>query len=195
MFKTPLPLILILATAVSASAADAITAQISYAANLKSGDSYVNLTNAGSVDGTDPAGDICANIYVFAEDQQLISCCSCQLTPNHLQTLSVENDLVANRLTPGMPIGITTLLLPTSGTTCDATAPGPQANGLLAWSTTAHVMTGSTLAMTETRFLDTTLSTTELTKITGLCQWIETAGSGYGICGPCRVGAAGASKQ
>ena len=95
--------------------ADAV--QVGYAANLGAGDSVVNLTSAGTVDGFDPAGDICANVYVFAEDQQLIACCTCPLTPNHLKTLSAQKDLISNTLTPGVPIGITTMLV--------ASYPGP----------------------------------------------------------------------
>src|SRR5271169_5250248 len=85
--------------------------QLNYAANLSAGDSVTNLTNAGSLNGFDPAGNICANVYVFAQDQQLISCCTCPLTPNHLRTLSTQNDLINNTLTPGVPIGVTIALL------------------------------------------------------------------------------------
>ena len=108
------------------------TALISYSANLHAGDSHVNLTNVGTLNGFDPAGDICANVYVFADDQQLIACCTCQLTPNHLQTLSARNDLINNMLTPGTPNDITTMLVTTSGV-CDAVNPGPMAEGLRAW--------------------------------------------------------------
>lgn len=58
----------------------------------------------------EPESDICANVYVLADDQQLIACCACPLTPNHLQTLSVKNDLVSNTLTPGIPTDVTSAL-------------------------------------------------------------------------------------
>src|SRR5581483_3510124 len=105
MFKCALPMLapLVICSAVLAQpvAGPADTFQLGYAANLSLGDSYVNLTNASG--GFEPAGNICANIYVFAEDQQLIACCACPLTPNHLKTLSVRNDLIFNPLTPGVP--------------------------------------------------------------------------------------------
>jgi len=170
------------------------TALISYAANLQAGDSKVNLTNTGAVNGYEPAGNICANVYVFAEDQQLIACCACQLTPNHLQTLSAQNDLISNTLTPGVPIGITTMLVASTGT-CDAANPGPPADGLLAWGTTLHALPGGGFGVTETRFLDVLPSDTELAKMTQLCGFIEANGSGYGICNSCKTGAAGARKQ
>ncbi|HEV3333060.1 MAG TPA: hypothetical protein VG096_18860 [Bryobacteraceae bacterium] len=94
--------------------------QIRYAANFGVGDSVVDLTNAGTAGGFDPTGDICANVYVFAEDQQLIACCSCPLTPNHLRTLSVRTDLINNTLTPGVPTAVTIGLLASKGTTCNA---------------------------------------------------------------------------
>jgi hypothetical protein len=42
--------------------------------------------------------DVCANIYVFNDVQELQECCSCPLTPNSLLTFSVINDLTSNPL-------------------------------------------------------------------------------------------------
>ena len=170
--------------------------QVRYAANLAAGDSVVNLTNAGTVDGFDPAGDICANVYVFAEDQQLIACCTCPLTPNHLKTLSVQKDLISNTLTPGVPIGITVALLASKPAgACSASNPGPLVAGLRAWGTTLHAAPGGGFAVTETEFSPAGLSATELQKLTSYCGFIIADGSGFGICGSCRQGAAGAAKQ
>ena len=47
--------------------------QVNYARQLVGWRLVTNLTNAGSLNGFDPAGDICANVYVFAEDQQQLS--------------------------------------------------------------------------------------------------------------------------
>jgi hypothetical protein len=185
--------------------------QIRYAANLAAGTSVVNLTNGGSHGGYEPYGNICANVYVFAEDQQLIACCACELTPNHLQTLSVQADLISNTLTPGVPIGVTIGLLstgvPSSGT-CDAANPsgGYSLNGngerdvdtepgLRAWGTTLHAAPGGGFAVTETEFSKVQLSDSELDRMIKLCGFIEANGSGYGICGSCKVGAAGAVKN
>ena len=174
--------------------------QVRYAANLAAGDSVVNLTNAGSVNGFDPLGDICANVYVFAEDQQLIACCACPLTPNHLKTLSVRNDLISNTLTPGVPIGVTIALLATqnpAGAACDPTLPPATqlAAGLRAWGTTLHAAPGGGFAVTETEFSPAGLSRTEAQKLQSYCGFIIADGSGFGICGSCRQGAAGAAKQ
>jgi hypothetical protein len=42
--------------------------------------------------------DVCANIYVYNDVQELQECCSCPLTPNSLLTFSVINDLTSNPL-------------------------------------------------------------------------------------------------
>lgn len=170
--------------------------QISYAANLKSGPSTVNLTNASTLGGVEVVDDICANVYVLAQDQQLIECCTCTLTPNHLRTLSVQSDLIGNTLTPGVPSGVTIALLATQGGgACDAAAPGLAVSGLRAWQTTLHAAPGGKFAVTEFPFSNAVLSPTELAKLATFCSFIESNGSGFGVCNSCQDGAAGASKQ
>ncbi|HEV3333477.1 MAG TPA: hypothetical protein VG096_20980 [Bryobacteraceae bacterium] len=172
--------------------------QVRYAANLGAGQSVIDLTNAGSNGGSDATDYICANVYVFAQDQQLISCCTCQLSPNDLQTLSVQNDLINNTLTPGVPTGVTVALLATDDTgkkACDATNPGTPVSGLRAWGTTLHAAPGGSFTVTETKFSPAALSPTELAKMTSFCGFIQADGSKFGICNSCRPGAQGASKQ
>jgi len=183
---------------------------VRYAANLSAGDSSIDLTNAGSVSGSEPVGNICANVYVFAADQQMIACCTCPLTPNHLKSLSVKNDLTSNTLTPGSVNEVTIELLATAapvGTgTCNAgslpggfTAGGtfvaPLVPGLEAWGTTLHGAPGGGYGTTETAFSKAPLSNSELNKLNSYCGFIQSNGSGYGICSSCRTGALGASRQ
>ncbi len=170
--------------------------QVRYASNLAIGDSFVNITNAGSQGGFDPAGDICVNVYAFAPDEQMIACCSCLVTPNGLDSLSARNDLISNTLTPAVPTSIIIKLLATtpSGTSCNQSAvtatAGKLAPGMRAWGTTLHVLPGSptTYGGTETAFSPAVLSTSELTKLTSECGFINTDGSGFGICRGCRAG-------
>jgi hypothetical protein len=178
--------------------------QIRYAANLGAGQSVVNLTNAGTNGGNDNTDFICANVYVFAQDQQLISCCACPLSPNDLQTLSVQNDLINNTLTPGVPTGVTIGIVASDDTNkpgCNAATVDPTklVSGLRAWGTTLHAAPGGGFAVTETEFSQVGLSGpgagTEFAKMTSFCGFIQADGSKFGICNSCKPGAQGASKQ
>ncbi len=173
--------------------------QVRYAANFLAGDSVVNLTNVGTAGGRDPGGDICANVYVFAEDQQLVACCACPLTPNHLRTLSVKGDLINNTLTPGVPSAVSITLMATKevGGVCDAASvtAGNLVSGLRAWGTTLHALPSGGFGVGETEFSPAILSTSELFKATSYCGFIQAIGSGYGICSSCKTGAKGAEKQ
>ncbi len=184
--------------------------QIRYAANLTAGDSVINITNTGangaSLNGPGfggAAGNICVNVYAFSPDEQLISCCSCLITPNGLVSLSVNQDLVSNTLTGVRPNSVVVKLVNTlagpaaTGTSCTnsaalagapATFPIPT-NGMLAWGTTVHAAAAAgTFATTETAFIPATLSAGELASITGRCTSIIGNGSTFGICRSCRTG-------
>jgi hypothetical protein len=164
--------------------------QIRYAANLDRGDSVVNITNAGTVDGTDPAGRICVNVYTFRPDQEPINCCTCPVTPNGLRSLSVNRDLNANSVFPQTQNSLVIKLLASLpvGGACNAAAPGALASGMRAWGTTLHVLPGDGVGVTETEFSPATLSAGELNKLTTICSFIQTFATGHGICGACREG-------
>src|ERR1700680_1006263 len=160
--------------------------QLRYLANLDKGDSYVNLTNAGTLSGFDPAGRICVNVYTFDPAEELISCCACPVTPNGLNSLSARNDLISNTLTPGVPTSITVKLLssvPLPGNTCNAASPNAAnlVRGMRAWATTLHLNTSVLPAPgvyqeTETPFSVAELSASELAKLTGFCAFIQANG-------------------
>jgi len=160
----------------------------------------VNLTNTGARGASPPNDGICANVYVFAPDQQMIACCACYVSPIDLQSLSAKKDLVSNTLTPGAPPAVSIALLasdPTSGTNCDPTSPSTAnlEQGLRAWSTTIHSAPGGKYQTTEVAFQDAPVGVAELTKLTTYCQYIMADGSGAGICNSCQPGAMGAAKQ
>jgi hypothetical protein len=178
--------------------------QVNYAANLGAGQSVINITNGGTNGGRDKTDFICANVYVFAEDQQLISCCTCPMSPNELRTLSVQNDLINNTLTPGVPIGVTVALLASDDTGqvgCNAATVDPTklVDGMRAWGTHLHAAPGGGFFGSETPFLPLPLSGpqvgSEFDKITSFCGFIQANGSKYGICNTCALGAQGAKKQ
>ena len=189
--------------------------QVRYASNLAIGDSVVNFSNAGSsstdagiTGGAPQNGDICANVYAYSPDEQLVSCCSCNVTPNALNSLSVKNDLASNTLTPIIPSALVIKVLATEGgAKCTASkaasvAYGDLRIGLLAWGTTIHALPvtagtpATTYGVTETAFsTPATLSPTELLRMTSLCSFIRANGSGYGICKSCKVGGLGAASK
>ena len=183
--------------------------QIRYAANLTSTDAVINITNAG-VNGAalngpgfgSAAGNMCANVYTFSPDEQLVSCCSCLITPNGLISLSVNNDLISNTLTGVRPNSVVVKIVATSassdfaGTSCTnsaalaGTVQGFKlAAGMLAWGTTAHAGPApGSFATTETPFLLATIGPSELTSITNRCTNIIGNGSSFGLCRSCRAG-------
>jgi len=182
--------------------------QVRYAANLNSGESVINITNSGAR-GADifwgttatTTGAICVNAYAFSPDEQMVSCCSCPVTPNGLVNLGAVRDLISNTLTPAVPTSITVKLLASVpvGGSCNrsAASPGALAPGMIAWGTTIHAAptTPVSYSVTETPFAPATLSVGELTRLTSLCNFILANGSNYGICRSCRLGALGGAKK
>ena len=194
--------------------------QIRYASNLTAGDSVINITNTGANGaplfgpgfGVAP-GNICVNVYAFSPDEQLISCCSCLITPNGLVSLSVNQDLVSNTLTGVRPDSVVIKLVNTlasvavvggGATSCTnsaalaGTTPFPIMGGMLAWGTTLHRgVPATTFAVTETAFIPATLVLpnggvpvlgSELASILNRCTNIIGNGSTFGICRSCRSG-------
>jgi hypothetical protein len=184
--------------------------QVAYAANIGpisgtnlTGDSYINITNAGTVAGTDPGGTICANVYAFDPAEELISCCTCAVTPNGLNSLDADADLISNTLTPGSPTSIVIKIVATLpvgvGAICNAGNGGVPfttfAGGLRAWATSLHLGPAGDYQVTENVFQNAVLSDTENIKLTGYCNFIQADGSGFGICKSCAVGGLGATKK
>ena len=185
--------------------------QVAYASNIGlipgtalTGDSYINLTNTGSLSGTDPAGTICANVYTFDPAEELISCCTCLVTPNGLDSLDADADLISNTLTPGVPTSIVIKLvasIPVTAGVCNAGNGGVPfthaslAPGLRAWATTLHLDPIGNYQLTENAFQDSTLSDSENSKLTSYCNFIQADGSGFGVCKSCATGGLGATKK
>ena len=170
-------------------------------ANVLTGDSYVNITNAGTRNGFDPDGGLCANLYVFDPSEEMVACCACYVSPDGLRSFSTQ-DLISNSLTAAKPNGITIKLLtsaPLSNSTCNpsSAASAGLGTGLRAWSTDLHRNTStSRYDLTEKPFSFAELSTSELEKLTTFCGFIQSIGSNFGICKECRLGGslAGATR-
>src|ERR1041385_8242646 len=85
--------------------------QVGYAANLNIGDSTVQITNTGANGAAlvgpgfgGAAGNICANVYVFAPDEQLISCCSTLVTPSSRVFRFARHETIHQRKSAARPI-------------------------------------------------------------------------------------------
>ena len=207
-----------------AQTADA-PSQTHYAANLYIGDTLINISNTGS-NGASlygpgfgvPSGNLCVNVYAFAPEEQLISCCSCHLTPNALVSLSAYEDLLTNTLTGVRPSSLTIRLIATATGTdlglgtpsysggsaaCVNSAAGaggfwPVAPaGLAAWGTNVHVTNpvSSQFSITESAFRPVTLGASELLSLTSRCAFIIGNGSGFGICRSCTPGGRAAERR
>ena len=154
-------------------------------------DQIIRIVNVGTL-GTPltapvcPAtGCICANIYVFDPDQEMIACCAESLTPNELDAAYVGKDLTFNTLTTYIPpSGVVKIVLtPNPSGSCNPTNPLTGADtGLAAvWGTHLQVP-GAALFLTETEKLPRTLSSAEAGFLPQACSFALYLGSGRGTC-------------
>jgi len=211
--------------AVAAFAQNPISAdspyQVHYFANLTgaiagaAAASVINFTNtgangAGIGSGTTASvtGSICANIYVFDQDEEMVECCSCAVTPDGLDSVTLAG-LTANKLFVDNNIGnVVVKILATapvagscSGSDLLAGNP-PGVNGLLAWGTNVHAGIGAGVpALTETAFIPSTLSgysltapTAEYARLQYSCGITSNQGTGGGVCPGCSTGGLGGAR-
>jgi len=187
--------------------------QVRYAGNLGSGESYIDILNDGYNGdplfgpGSGSGGNICVNVYAFdAKDEQLLSCCSCPVTPNGAVHLGVNEDLLAATSTGAKPTSATVKLISTlagtggTGTSCNGSAATVTAAGLVpgmaAWGTTLHSANGpGVFVTTQTPFVPVGAGTDDINSLDFRCGMIMGNGSNYGICGPCEAGTLGAAKM
>ncbi|MFZ1141315.1 MAG: Ig-like domain-containing protein [Candidatus Sulfotelmatobacter sp.] len=142
-------------------------------------DATVRLTNPGVT-----GGNLCAEIYVFDQSQQLSECCGCLISPDGLRTLSVNTDLTGNPLTGAKSTAGVVKIVPSDASanaSCDPTAIAPDAS-LVAWSTNIQKQNASSFAMTETPFQLAPLGDDELAALQNQCSFSSTLGSGQGVC-------------
>ena len=175
--------------------------QVNYYANAQTSgepDATVYIDNPGA----NNFGYVCAMVYVFTYDQQMAECCGCGESPNNLDTLSVNSDLTSNPLTSTTPVtGVIKIVSAPDPGFCDPTSPYVPTPDLRAWAThiqyvpvPAPAGTYYGYPITETRFLDASLSGAELAALQSQCAFIGILGSGHGIC-TCGTGALKPTKK
>jgi|ERR1035438_2538041 hypothetical protein len=187
----------------SAQTVDEVTDayQVTYYSNAKvigAPDGFVHIVNPGTsvttinANGKPLNGNLCADIYVLNNDQQVIECCGCTLTPDSERTLTININLLGNPINPGLvtPDGVIKVVsaaynLPKSPF-CDPTAdraPIVPTAAVRAWAT--HIQAQPTVPLypvTEEEFSAAPLSDNELSNLEDQCSSIYTSGSGPGIC-------------
>jgi hypothetical protein len=207
--------VMILTGTVFAQGWDSNPYLIGYAGNLNVGDALINITNSGlmgaalqSGSTANITGAVCANVYTFSPDEQMVSCCSCPVTPNGLRSLSVSRDLLSNTLTRAVPTSVVIKLLATTpqAGSCTNSAANVSRNslagGMIAWGTSVHSASTPPLsgqqagpfAVTVHSFRPGSLHSAELDRLQGLCNFILANGSGYGVCKSCQPGGLGAAR-
>jgi len=185
--------------------------QVNYASHLDLADGVVNVTNSGASAGSNVPvvnfnsyGDICVNAYVYAPDQELAACCSCLVSPNSLHSWpvsfgtsnllhNVNNTTVLASINATHSVVIKLLAtapngIPALTDSCPRPdSPNGVVNGLVAWGTHSHPTNVPGAALTETQFVNSSLSTGELGKLTNDCRASLTTGSGS-QCPGCLTG-------
>ena len=151
-------------------------------------DQLVRIVNVG-IGGTPlthPVGNICASIYVFDNNQEMIACCGCILTPNELATASVGTQLTNNPVTSVVPTaGVIKILTTPTLTSCDPrTQPGAPDTAYAQVFGTHLQVTGNPPAtfVTETQKLWSPLSYVEHSFLQTACSFAQYLGSGKGTC-------------
>jgi len=139
----------------------------------------VRVTNPGTSNG-----NLCAMVYVFDNDQQMSECCGCITTPDGLRTFSVSKNLTNNPLVGVVPNNgdIKIVSAAVNNSPCDPTANVTPTPTLRAWGTHIQNKVGTAYPITETDFLDATLSAGELASLQADCYFVNRLGSGRGIC-------------
>jgi hypothetical protein len=125
-------------------------------------------------------GTVCADIYVFDANQEMLECCQCPITANGAIMLRVlrepeqRPDVTGNPLTGVAPFFGLIKIVSDSGTNCDARNPVPTPD-LRAW--------GLFLPdYSMTQFAAASLQPAEQQFLGNACSFVVYLGSGRGVC-------------
>jgi hypothetical protein len=151
-------------------------------------DQWIRIINVG-VNGTPlttPVGDICANVYAFDNQQEMVTCCSCRITPNEFAQAYVLANLVniGITVTPVQPVfGVIKVATTPATGSCDPTAALTGADASLAQVFGTHKqVTGGATFVTESEKRSSPLSAAEAGFLPLSCSFARYLGSGRGVC-------------
>jgi hypothetical protein len=147
----------------------------------------VHIVNPGTsltkinANGAPINGNLCADIYVLNNDEQLLECCGCNLTPDSERTLFVDKNLLANPVNPYNLTNDGVIKIVSGALPCQPYSTVKPVAGLNAFGT--HIQyTAGEYWETETAFASAPLSDYELENLEDQCSAIFTSGSGPGVC-------------
>ena len=188
----------IVGTPVTAASPEAPSLLVRYIRNIDRGDSTIYMTNSGArgaglAAGTtaNTTGAICANVYAFSPDDELVSCCSCPVTPNGLKCLSARRDLLVSPATSAPLIVKLYATTPRNGSCFGSAADNSVsgAPGLHAWGTSIQIgAEGKPDPVTDGPFLPATIGPGERERLASRCAILYANSSGFGVCSSCRLG-------
>ena len=147
------------------------------------GDALLRIVDAGNGTAAPEAyntPNLCANIFVFNDVQEMMECCSCSLTANSLLTISVINDLTADPANPSEPLTAGVIKI-VGSPTCGAAAPVTTvAQGLHAWINHTETMFSNqgpsfpvTTSTSVEEFAHSAINSGELAYLLGDCAFIH----------------------
>lgn len=151
-------------------------------------DQEIVLVNTGAngngLPNNDLIGNVCSNIYVFDNNEEMIACCSCRTTPDELLTASVGTQLTSNPLTSVVPpAGVIKILSTLPAPSCEATTVATQTLAIGTVGFASHVkVSGGATFLTETVIPNATLSAGEFAFLQNACSFARYLGSGKGTC-------------
>ena len=188
----------IIGTPVPVASPDAPSLLVRYVRNIDRGDSTIYMTNSGARGaglraGTTASttGAICVNVYAFSPDNELVSCCSCPVTPNGLKCLSARRDLLVSPATSA-PLIVKLYATTPKNNSCSGSAADNStrgAPGLHAWGTSIQIgAEGKPDPVTDGPFLPATIGPGELERLASRCAVLYANTSGFGVCSSCRLG-------
>ena len=149
------------------------------------GDALLRIVDAGNLISAQGVTDICANIFVFNDVQEMLECCSCTLSANSLRTLSTINDLTSNPANPteSLSAGVIKIVGSATCPTYGTTGVPPTltvAEGLHAWINHTETMFSNqaptfpvTTSTSVEEFAHSAINSGELAYLLGDCAFIH----------------------
>jgi hypothetical protein len=173
------------------------------------GDGLVHTINVGNFAAHTNGllGSVCANYYVFDDDQQLEECCACPVTAHGVRTQSTINDLTSNPTFNRADLSLGAIKIVGSQGQCASIAlpgfaittaafvtRGLLTEGLKAWTNHAETIAsnlppsfGFVTSTSVDEFQNAPLDSGELNALVSDCAFIVDEASGAGVCS-CGIG-------